>query len=231
MQNHMKDQFFFISSGSHNDFITKKITKIGKEFSIFLFHIHIPKSPMSNSSLRKHHRQLIFFFMVPHNHKIRERIFKRIFERKFAKEYSKENPRKNIRKKIHERIFEQKTAKTPWRKLSVKQFSKKIRKFHILYFYAVILSNIFSKFLSNILSRNFCRISFTDFLSNMVMRDHVKNQLTVVLSEGTVTQRRFSLKHSLWIFFRILFRGLSFQYSFADFLSNIFSRIFCRIFF
>ena len=28
--------------------------------------------------------------------------------------------------------------------------------------------------------------AFADFLSNMVMRDHIKNQLTGVLSDGTV---------------------------------------------
>ena len=45
------------------------------------------------------------------------------------------------------------------------------------------------------------------------------------------SQRIFSLKYSLWIFFRIFLRRFSFDYSFTDYPSNIVSRIFFRIFF
>ena len=72
----------------------------------------------------------------------------------------------------------------------------------------------FTDFLSNFLSRSFYQYSFSDFLSNNLCglsfiygyAGPCKNQLTVVLSDGIVTQRRFSLKHSSWIFFRIFFR-------------------------
>ena len=68
--------------------------------------------------------------------------------------------------------------------------------------------------------------------------DFLSRILTGVLSDGTVTQgfrsnylRGFSIADFLsniilWIFFRIFFRGFSFDYSIADFLSNILSQIF-----
>ena len=93
--------------------------------------------------------------------------------------------------------------------------------------------------------------SFADLLSNMVKWDHIKDQLTWVLSDGTVTQgfnksnespypflfsfrgdfhsnilREFSFEFSFAHFPSNFLSQVSFKYSFADFLSNILSHIF-----
>ena len=108
-------------------------------------------------------------------------------------------------------------------------------------------SNSIADFLSRILFLIFFRrfsfeYSFADFLSKMVMQDHIffltellPKALLKAIKANTLlsifSYRRFSLKYSLRIFFRIFFRGFSFKYYFADFLSNFLLRIFFQILF
>ena len=160
------------------------------------------KSPLSSSSFRKHHRQLIFY-MVPHIH-IWKKIRKRIFDRNSAKEYSteiprkysKENPRKNIEYgicgfslRIVSQIFFSKEFSRFFAQRFFRGFSSEysFADFFFKYGYA---EYSFVDFLPNILSNTLLRISFENnfvgFLSNIISRG----------------------------FFRIFFRGSSF----GDFL-------------
>ena len=58
------------------------------------------------------------------------------------------------------------------------------------FFYRIFfcgLKNCFTGFISTMLPRIFLRIFFTDFLLNIIIYDHIKICLTVVLSDGTDT--------------------------------------------
>ena len=107
-------------------------------------------------------------------------------------------------------------------------------------------SNVLSRsFFSNILSRTFFRIIFHGFSFKSGYAGPYKNQLMVVLSDGTATQSFFKSNETLIfflskeIFAQILFvdflpkilSSFSLEYSFSDIHSNILSRIFFRIFF
>ena len=184
------------------------------------------KSPLSNNSVRKHHRQLIFTWSCI-----------TIFERKSAKEYWKENPRKNIRLS---RIF----------------FQMLFRGFFFVYSFADFLSYIlggfffkysFTDFLSNILSWIFFQIFFCRFSFDYSFVDFHLNNFSRIFFliwlcvHKKISWRWFFLTELLprvslkaikaLIFLQIFFRGFSFEYSCADFLLNIPARIFFFIFF
>ena len=88
-------------------------------------------------------------------------FFSRIFFRRFSFDYSFAYFLSNILLRVFFRIF--------------------FCGFSIVYLARIFFGIFFRAW-------TFFRIIFTDFLSNLVMRDHIKNQLTVVLSDGTVTQ-------------------------------------------
>ena len=149
----------------------------------------------------------------------------RMYERKSAKEYTKKNPRNNIWKKIRERrIF--------------------FRGFSFQYSFADFLSNMVMQdhvkiswrwcFLTELLLKgdfHSFEYSFADLLSNMVKWDHIKDQLTGILSDGTVTQgfNKSNERFNTLVYF--LSEEIFTQIFFVSFLLNILSRIFLRIFF
>ena len=84
----------------------------------------------------------------------------------------------------------------------------------------------FADFLANILSE----YVFADFLSIMVMRYHIKIQMTGVLADGTITQGFSKSNESFNTLAFFLAKRIFVQIFFVDFLLNILSRIFFQIF-
>ena len=131
------------------------------------------------------------------------RIFFWIFLRGFSFEYFLADFLSNIFSRIFFRIIFRGFSFEYSFKYSITNFFSNIlsRIFFQIFFHGVFFQYSFSDFLSN----NLCGLSFIYGYAGPC-----KNQLTVVLSDGIVTQRRFSLKHSSWIFILILFRWFSF---------------------
>ena len=103
-----------------------------------------------------------------------------------------------------------------------------VRAFFRIFFRGTILSRIF--FL--IFFRGFSsKYSFSDLISNMVVLDHKKTQLTGVLSDGTVTHGFTKSNESLNTLLYFLSKEVFSQIFFVDFLSNILSRVLFRILF